>query len=239
MTKRYVTNEDTSVRMFRSSLLDRFTRVHPAVPHVIFLPVIAYMLYTSLQRVQLSTTALLFVGGIIVWSFLEYIMHRFVFHVTKRVEEEVHQVVAGLDPSEAVLPRLHGFNHVRYFLEHGVHHDFPNDSMRLVMPPSMSVPLAVLFYFLFLFLFGGTHAPALFAGLVAGYLAYDTIHYAVHHFPGRTKIGRYLKKHHFRHHYFDSTRDYGVSSPLWDVIFGTLGSRTASKRTDLETTPHG
>jgi sterol desaturase/sphingolipid hydroxylase (fatty acid hydroxylase superfamily) len=62
-----------------------------------------------------------------------------------------------------------------------------------------------------------------FAGFVAGYLVYDTTHYLTHHSAGGTALGRYQKKRHFRHHYSDSTRNFGVSSPLWDLVLGTVG----------------
>ena len=233
MAKRYVTNDDTSVRMFRSDFLEMFTRVHPMVPHVIFLPVVGYAVYVSLQHgVATALTVALFAAGLAAWSFTEYTMHRFVFHVSPRVEQDVHHVVQQLEPDQPAIPVLDGWNHLRYFIAHGVHHDFPNDSTRLVMPPSVSIPLAVVFYLLFDAVFGAAYTPALFGGFVLGYLVYDTTHYAVHHLRVRTRIGRYLKKHHFRHHYLDSTRDFGVSSPVWDVVLGTLGSRTATH------TPH-
>ncbi len=76
---------------------------------------------------------------------------------------------------------------------------------------------------------GSVSAPALFAGFVAGYLVYDTTHYAVHHYRARTRFGRYLKKHHFRHHYLNPGKDFGVSSPIWDLVFGTLGRSERSQ----------
>jgi sterol desaturase/sphingolipid hydroxylase (fatty acid hydroxylase superfamily) len=90
------------------------------------------------------------------------------------------------------------------------------------MPPIVSVPLAVLFYWIFKTTFGPVDMLPAFAGLVVGYLFYDMTHYAVHHVRPRTRIGRFLKKHHFRHHYMDPTKNYGVSSPAWDVVMGTL-----------------
>jgi sterol desaturase/sphingolipid hydroxylase (fatty acid hydroxylase superfamily) len=131
-------------------------------------------------------------------------------------------VTASLGRDEAVLPALPSLRHKFYFLVHGVHHDYPNDSGRLVMPPSVSIPLALLFFVLSRWLLGPV-APAAFGGFVAGYLVYDTTHYLTHHSTGRTALGRYQKKRHFRHHYYDSTRNFGVSSPLWDLVLGTMG----------------
>lgn len=209
--------------MFRSDWMEALSHVHPVVPHVIFLPVIAYMLWAG-RRVGMSlgTEALLFVGGLAVWTFTEYTMHRFVFHAPPRVEREVRELAESLPADEPVMPAIRGARHLFYFIAHGVHHDFPNDSKRLVMPPSVSIPLALIFYGLFVLVFGGYRTPALFAGFISGYLVYDTVHYAVHHFSLRNPVLLYLKKLHFRHHYGDSAMDFGVSTPAWDVVWGTL-----------------
>jgi len=204
MSKLYVSNKDESVQMFKSYFLEIFTHVHPAVPHLIFVPAVSYMFYLSYEKgVALTSAALLFIFGLFIWSFTEYILHRFVFH---------------FHPRSALGQRL-------FFIIHGVHHDYPNDSNRLVMPPVVSVPLAVLFYFLFNTILGAHHLPPFFAGFLVGYLLYDTTHYAIHHFRLHGKIGLLLKQHHMRHHYMDSNHNFGVSSPLWDFVFGTFRGR--------------
>jgi sterol desaturase/sphingolipid hydroxylase (fatty acid hydroxylase superfamily) len=222
MARKYVSNKDESVRIFKSDFLERFTYVHPAVPHIIYIPVISFTLYLSYSR-GLSALAIagMFFAGILVWTVAEYFVHRYAFHATPQIEAEVRDIVATLEPGEPAFAKITGLRHKHYFLAHGVHHDFPNDSKRLVMPPSASIPLAILFYVLFWLVFGSTFGPAAFAGLVFGYLVYDTVHYAVHHFNLHGRVMLYLKKHHFRHHYQDSTNDFGVSSPLWDLILGT------------------
>jgi hypothetical protein len=209
--------------MFRSDLIEGLSHVHPLVPHVLFLPLIALMLTLAVRRGQpIGQIALLFAAGLLAWSLVEYVIHRFLFHPPQWVEDETRAVTASLRRGDAVLPALPSLRHRFYFLVHGVHHDYPNDSGRLVMPPSVSIPLALLFFFLFRWLLGPV-APAPFAGLVAGYLIYDTTHYLTHHSAGGTALGRYQKKRHFRHHYYDSTRNFGVSSPLWDFVLGTIG----------------
>lgn len=221
MNKHFVSNKDESVRMFGSDFLERFTRVHPLVPHLLFVPVVVLSLWNS--GVGPLASAFLFLGGLFLWTFVEYLMHRFVFHAPDHVMEETHDIVATLQPGEAVVPKLPTWRHTFYFIAHGVHHDYPSDSSRLVMPPGVSVPLAVLFWFLFRWTFGALYAPAVFAGFVTGYLVYDSIHFAVHHFAVPTSAGRWLKRAHHRHHFLDPDEDYGVSSPLWDVVLGTLG----------------
>lgn len=228
MAKHYVSNDDVSVRMFESDFLERLTHVHPAVPHIIFVPVVLYMLYAAFQGPDVVVkVGALFVAGIVIWTFTEYVMHRWLFHVRKEVEDQTREVLSKQPIDTPALPVMRGFTQTRYFIEHGVHHDFPNDSDRLVMPPGASIPLAVLFYYGFLWTLGPVAAPAVFAGFTVGYLFYDTTHYAVHHFRLKSKIGLYLKKHHFRHHYGDNSKDFGVSSPLWDIVFRTKGSKDA------------
>jgi 4-hydroxysphinganine ceramide fatty acyl 2-hydroxylase len=216
MAKKYVSNKDESVRIFRSGVLEWFTQVHPAVPHVLYLPAIAFTLYLSgANGVALSRIALMFLGGVLLWTIAEYFLHRFALHSGPQIEDEVRQIVQSLPPGTPALGSLENFRH-----------DYPNDTRRLVLPPSVSLPLAVIFFALYWALFGMGDGPAIFAGFTFGYVVYDTIHYAVHHFSLRGPVLLYLKKHHFRHHYQDSTKDFGVSSPVWDLVLGTFG-RTA------------
>jgi sterol desaturase/sphingolipid hydroxylase (fatty acid hydroxylase superfamily) len=95
------------------------------------------------------------------------------------------------------------------------------------MPPVVSVPLALLFFFLFRWLFGENYLPPAFAGFIFGYILYDEIHYATHHAPLKGKVGLFLKHHHVKHHYQDPNKRFGVSSPLWDYIFGTADREQA------------
>lgn len=185
--------------MFQSRFLEFFSHVHPATPLVIYLPVIAYFLSQATRSgLTIVLVAGLFALGVLFWTLLEYVIHRYVFHYEPR-------------------SRWGKFLH---FMLHGVHHDYPNDASRLVMPPVVSIPLAVFFYGVISLAFG-RFAPAVFAGLVFGYVCYDAIHYATHHFAMNSGILRKLKNYHLRHHYLDDHAGYGVSSPLWDYVFRT------------------
>ena len=200
MTQRYVSNKNESVRLFENDFLEHFSHVHPATPLVIFLPVIACMLYLAVGQRGLSigATAGLFALGLLIWTLVEYAMHRCLFHY---------------EPRSRWGKRLH-------FLVHGVHHDPPQDATRLVAPPAFSLPVALVFYGLFFVVFGRL-APGAFAGFIFGYLCYDMIHYATHHFSMKRGVGLWLRQYHMRHHYKDDHNGYGVSSPLWDYVFGT------------------
>jgi sterol desaturase/sphingolipid hydroxylase (fatty acid hydroxylase superfamily) len=97
------------------------------------------------------------------------------------------------------------------------------------MPPSASLPIAIFFYVLFRLSLGVYHAP-FFAGFLVGYLMYDTMHYLVHAVMLPTRVGLFLKRQHMRHHFVDSEKNYGVSSPIWDFAFGTFSLK--SKKTE-------
>lgn len=200
MPQHFVSNRNESVRMFESDFLEFFSHVHPITPLVIYAPVMSYLLYLALavRATAVPLVAALFVAGILLWSFVEYFMHRWIFHY---------------EPRSTWGKRLH-------FMLHGVHHDYPNDASRLVMPPSVSIPLAFLFYGLFLLAFG-RFTPAIYAGFLAGYLFYDSLHYATHHFAMKRGLLLWLKRYHMRHHYQDEESGFGVTSPLWDYAFGT------------------
>lgn len=190
-----------TTRMFESDLIERFSRIHPATPFVFWIPVIAFCLYRTHQRaLPLGTTAALFAAGVVLWTLTEYVLHRYVFHW-------VNDTAWGR--------RIH-------FVLHGVHHDFPNDKDRLVMPLGASIPLGVVIYALFTIALGQLHGEPLYAGMALGYLGYDGTHYAVHHFKQGTRLGKFLRRHHMLHHHSDHEGGFGVSSPIWDVIFRTM-----------------
>ena len=196
----YISNKNETVRMFNSDFMEFFSRVHPVTPLALYLPVVGYMLYVSLWQRHLSLVAVvaLFLLGVLLWTLIEYLIHRYIFHY---------------EPKTRWGKQLH-------FVIHGVHHDYPNDARRLVMPPVISIPLAFLFFGLFLLIFGSL-APAVFAGLVFGYVCYDMLHYATHHLAMKRGVWLWLKQYHLRHHFKDDEVGYGISSPLWDYVFRT------------------
>jgi len=201
MKKKYVSNSQESARMFKSDLLEGLSKVHFTVPLYIFIPVIAFCTYKFFQTpLNILTYIELFVGGLFIWTLVEYVMHRFVFHYVPA------------DKPWAM--RLH-------FIFHGVHHDYPSDRLRLVLPPSMSIPLATGFFFLFKTIIPINYLWGFFPGFILGYLFYDISHYAIHHFNFKGSIWKKIKQHHMLHHYQDPDKGYGVSSPLWDKVFGS------------------
>jgi len=209
MTKNFVSNKDETVRMFKNDFLESLSRVHPSIPLIIFVPIILYMLYISVFTFQIKVLSIigLVIFGLFIWTITEYLLHRFIFHweLKSKIGAKIH------------------------FIFHGVHHNYPSDSRRLVMPPSVSIPLAALFYFLFKVLIGSIPVLPFFAGFLIGYLFYDITHYAIHHFNMHRKFWLAIKNHHMKHHYQDSHKGYGVSSPIWDMIIGTNFPTKSSK----------
>jgi sterol desaturase/sphingolipid hydroxylase (fatty acid hydroxylase superfamily) len=185
--------------MFDSRVLDALSRVHPAVPVLIFLPSIVALAAWGLSSVSAVAALALAVGGYALWTLFEYWLHRLVFH---------------FEPQDGFGARLH-------WIIHGVHHDHPNDPMRLVMPPAVSMPLGAAVFALLYVAFGARPAPAIGAGFFAGYLVYDLTHYYLHHFRPRGRLGRMLRERHMRHHFQDDTKGFGISAPYWDDIFRT------------------
>jgi sterol desaturase/sphingolipid hydroxylase (fatty acid hydroxylase superfamily) len=185
--------------MFESRVLDALSRVHPAVPVLIFVPGIAALEAWSLSHVNVLVSLGLLLAGYATWTLFEYWLHRIVFH---------------FEPEGGLGARLH-------WIIHGIHHDHPNDPMRLVMPPSVSVPLGAAVFGLLYLIFGSHYAPGIGAGFFVGYLVYDMMHYYLHHFRPHGRLDRMLRERHMRHHFQDDTRGFGISAPYWDEVFRT------------------
>ena len=205
-----MTAKPTTTRMFQSDFIEKFSRVHPATPFVAYVPLLAWVLVRSIQRVGVvegapgyATIPALVVTGVLVWTLTEYLLHRYVFHW-------VNDTAWG--------KRVH-------FILHGVHHDFPNDKDRLVMPLGASIPMAILFYVMYRGIFGAPFGEPLYIGMGIGYLMYDGTHYAVHHFKLNSRVGKWVRKHHMVHHFADHDGGFGVSSPLWDIVFRTMPAK--------------
>lgn len=204
-----INHDDEPIRLFKSDFMEFFTHISPVVVVIIWLPVALYFLVSAIITSSISRLGFLhipagFLLGVLIWTFSEYTLHRFLFHYEAK-SERAQKI---------------------FFLFHGVHHAQPQCKTRLVMPPVLSIPLSLVFYFLYAWIVGGLlNAPAwvapLYSGFTIGYLVYDLTHYATHHFPMRSGVLKYLKRYHMQHHYKTPDARYGVSSPLWDIVFGT------------------
>jgi dihydroceramide fatty acyl 2-hydroxylase len=199
-----------SPQIFRSPFLDRLTRTHPATPAAVFGPVVIALGFLAVRDLGAPRAIGWAAAGYVFWTLAEYWAHRTVFH---------------FEPEDGIGERFH-------WMIHGVHHDHPNDPRRLVLPPALSIPLALLFFGLFALVLGTPVAWAVGAGFYLGYIVYDTIHFALHHTRPRSRVGRRLRELHMRHHFEDHERGFGVSAPWWDIVFGTRPRRAGSAVTD-------
>jgi sterol desaturase/sphingolipid hydroxylase (fatty acid hydroxylase superfamily) len=191
--------------MFRVDWMERYlSRVGPRQVLIVWLPVVLYFLYRGARDPDLGGASLASAAlcGLFAWTFLEYVLHRWVFHFEPRPGSELQADLS--------------------FLIHGVHHDYPSDPDRLVMPPVVAMVIAVAVGFPMYGLLGAHLFAPVFAGLLTGYLWYDLTHYAVHHLRPHTALGKAQKKNHLLHHFKSPRARYGVTTPLWDVVFGTL-----------------
>jgi len=199
--KLYVSNSTESSRMFKNDFLESLTKVHYTVPLIFWIPVIGFLIYraSAIGGMSAGSVLLYALFGLIVWTPSEYVLHRWIFHY---------------HPTTKWGKRIS-------FIFHGVHHDYPKDRLRLVMPLSASIPMALALYFFFSIFFSEFTLAAFYAGFLFGYLIYDECHYAMHHANFKSGLFKRIKDHHMLHHYSDPDKGFGVSSAIWDVVFGS------------------
>jgi sterol desaturase/sphingolipid hydroxylase (fatty acid hydroxylase superfamily) len=190
--------------MFENDVVDFFTRVPWWIVPTLWLPVVLGLFTYGVLSLGVPLVPGVFVAaaGWLAWTLTEYWLHRTFFHWV---------------PNASWGARMH-------FFVHGVHHDWPDDRYRLVMPPAVSGILFVLFMGIFYALLGGVWMFPFYAGFVFGYTVYDCTHYATHHFKPRSARLKWFKRlasHHMNHHFQHKPRKYGVSTTLWDHVFGT------------------
>lgn len=204
-----------SPRLFKNPLFERMTHVHPIMPALFWIPVIAVLLYRSIALHELPgwSYLLLALGGLFAWTFFEYVLHRFVFHAR---------------PEHPTLKRI-------VYLFHGVHHDHPNDWTRLVMPPVPGMFICFVAYLPMAAMLG-VYSEAFLAFFLMGYLAYDYTHLYVHFAQPKRGWGKFIKQYHMVHHYAEHDAKWGVSTPLWDLILGTA---ELQKKKGLESSASG
>lgn len=210
MDPKEIDHSDQPIRLFKSDFLEFFTHITPQAVVIIWLPVAVYFLVRGIITlpgdISIAVVPTGLLSGLVLWTLSEYLLHRFFFHYKPKT------------------PTQEKF----FYLFHGIHHHQPQCKTRLVMPPVVSIPLALLFYGFFALIFGQLLGSPywigpVFSGFIIGYLAYDITHYATHHWPMRSGLLKAIKRHHMRHHYKTPNQRFGVSSPLWDYVFGTRG----------------
>jgi len=188
-------------QLFSNPILEKLSRTHISVPLTVFFLYSAGLLYWSIANTSLSifVTAGFFLIGLIFFTWVEYWAHRGLFHMDTytKAREKLQYTI------------------------HGVHHEFPKDKTRLAMPPLLSVTISTVLLLLFRLVMGD-YVFAFLPGFLTGYAAYLSVHYMVHAYQPPKNFLKYLWINHGTHHYKNGEMVFGVSSPLWDYIYGTM-----------------
>lgn len=194
-------NNKGQAQLFRNPVLEALTKTHPLVIWGMYTPIMIYMLYYAGETLGFSTLQvfLTWVFGIFAWTIFEYIAHRWLFHMTP--DSERGKKIA--------------------YIMHGNHHHFPRDKQRLFMPPVPSLILSSLIFSV-QYLIMGKVAFMFFPGFILGYLMYGSMHYAIHAWNPPFRFMKPLWRNHHLHHYKDEHRGFGVSTTIWDRVFGTM-----------------
>ncbi|HMG82458.1 MAG TPA: sterol desaturase family protein [Ferruginibacter sp.] len=193
-------------QLFKNQYLEHLTKTNPLVIFSIYMPAIFYMLYYSDYELHfgMQQIGLTFLAGMFFWTFFEYILHRFIFHFFSENEQAMKII----------------------YVIHGNHHEYPRDRERLFMPPVPSIILAsvvfILMYFIANIFHDSQYVFAFFPGFIVGYLMYGSMHYAIHAWNPPYSWMKPLWRNHHLHHYKNEERGFGVSTTLWDRLFGTM-----------------
>ena len=134
--------------------------------------------------------------GVLTWTFLEYVIHRWMGH-----DRRFHKTPFGRE-------------HVRHHIEGNY---FAPTWKKLIVAAVLTALLSVPA----VLLVGATPGLAYVMGLMIFYGVYEVSHRREHTHPGFGPYGRWARRHHFHHHFVDGKSNHGVTSPLWDVVFGT------------------
>ncbi|MBN4061569.1 sterol desaturase family protein [Bacteroidales bacterium AH-315-I05] len=197
----FISNSEKSPPLYDSPFLEFFTRCHFIVPVVIYTPLAGYFLYRSIFIYELGfiPIVVLWLAAAISWTLLEYIIHRYFFHL-KTNNKTLTQII---------------------YNTHGKHHDYPNDRTRLVVMPMVSIPASFVFYGIFYLLLGEVYANPFYAGFIGTYILYELMHYGVHAWDFNNPTFQNIKRNHLMHHYRDISKGFGFTTMLWDRVLKT------------------
>lgn len=204
-------------QLFSNPILEKLSRTHISIPLTIFFSYAVGLLYWNIKNTDLSTiiTISLFLVGLISFTWVEYMVHRHVFHLKTYTQLRVK---------------------LQYTM-HGVHHEFPKDKDRLAMPPLLSITISTILLLLFKVVMGD-FVFAFLPGFLVGYSLYLSVHYMVHAYAPPKNLFKALWVNHSVHHYKDGEVVFGVSSPFWDYVYGTMklkeGQENKKSQSDLE-----
>lgn len=200
-SRAHVPKNKGTKQLFKNPILEKLSRTHISIPLTIFFSYAAALLYWSVTHTDLSawTTVGMFVFGFVLFTWVEYMTHRYIFHMATftRWREKLQYTI------------------------HGVHHEYPKDKERLAMPPLLSITISTLLL-LGLRLILGDLVFSFLPGFLVGYAFYLSVHYIVHVYQPPKNLFKALWINHSVHHYKHGEYVFGVSSPFWDYVYGTM-----------------
>lgn len=185
-------------RYFKNPILERLAYTSTLTLNIIFVPIALFFCYSAFLRHSFTVAIVGICAGLLLWSLVEYVMHRFAFHFKFKNEN---------------LKWLHSIFHLS-------HHQYPHDKRKYQTLILLSLPSGILYYFILKFA-AGSYIEPIFSGFIIGYLLYEFAHYSTHKLKMDSKTLKRLKQHHMHHHFLDQEKNFGVTSALWDIIFKT------------------
>ncbi len=202
MPEHLAIKKEITAPLFKNKFLESLTRTGIFTPIILHLSISSFLFWYGVTQLKIPLThaMITLACGFVFWTFAEYFVHRFLYHT---------------ESNSRLLTRIQ-------HNAHGIHHQYPIDPTRLAMPPVPGLLLSGLFFLIF-WIVNSTYVFVFFPGFMLGYLAYISIHYAQH----RIKSPIYppfkaLWRHHHVHHYVNPYVAHGVSTRLWDFVFGTM-----------------
>jgi dihydroceramide fatty acyl 2-hydroxylase len=155
---------------------------------VVYAPVIAAAIAANIG-LPLQGSLMAIASGLILWTLLEYAIHRFAFHG---------------------------------FLPHYQHHEDPRNEKYIVSPLWLSGGTSLALWVVMRIPAGSWARSGLtLAAIITGYLAYEGVHLRIHSNAPGGPLLRTLRKRHYYHHFGDERYCYGVTTPVWDRVFGS------------------
>ncbi|WKV10461.1 sterol desaturase family protein [Marivirga harenae] len=190
--------------LFKNPILEKLTRSHFSIPLSILAIISIYLAYLALSKFNIDGIVFtaLFISGFFGWTLGEYLIHRYVFHMDddKRWKRWIT------------------------YTFHGIHHEYPKDKDRIVMPPAGAILISSVIFAAF-WLIIQDYAFAVVPGFLIGYLVYAFVHYAIHAYQPPKNFLKWLWINHSIHHYKHPDQYFGVSSPFWDYVFNTIPNK--------------
>jgi sterol desaturase/sphingolipid hydroxylase (fatty acid hydroxylase superfamily) len=191
-----------TTRKERRAYIDKAELYKPFIFYAVVLAALNAVAFASGGALNAASSVASLVAGLLSWGLIEYSIHRWILH-----REPPRDGGAGLPGNRT----------------HLAHHADPNALDRLNVQLSESLPVCVVYFLLaWALTFDRRSATLAYDGLMLGYFFYEYLDYQAHHGATRGRVVRYFRRYHLLHHHYDARVRFGVTSPLFDYLFGTF-----------------